>query len=102
MKTKKVVDIETKLKYIGVVRKLRIRNKGGDYMLTVEETKQPYYKLFDIMRKKNIKQKEVAEAIGMNRSEFNSKINRSNGRDFWLEEAGTIADYLEINIDDFF
>ena len=71
-------------------------------MVTAERIKEPYFKLFDILRKKNIKQKEVAEAIGMNRSEFNSKINRSNGRDFWLEEAGQIADFLEVNIDDFF
>lgn len=71
-------------------------------MVTAEKVKEPYFKLFDILRKKNIKQKEVAEAIGMNRSEFNSKINRSNGRDFWLEEAGQIADFLEVNIDDFF
>lgn len=61
-----------------------------------------YAVLKSILAQKEIKQIDVADAIGMDRVTFNVKINRNNGRDFTLQEAISISEYIDVPIDDFF
>lgn len=63
---------------------------------------EKYENLKHIMVVKNLKQSEVAEAIGMDRTTFNIKLNRYDGRDFKLSEAVKISEFLEVSINDFF
>lgn len=65
-------------------------------------TKNPYNSLKGLLVKNNIKQKEMAKMIEIDPSTFNFKINRTNGRDFTLDEAIRMADILNVAIDDFF
>ena len=43
---------------------------------------RPYYKVKAIIIGRGLKQKDIANKIGMNASLFNIKLNRINGRDF--------------------
>jgi DNA-binding Xre family transcriptional regulator len=61
-----------------------------------------YAVLKSILAQKEIKQIDVADAIGMDRVTFNVKINRNNGRDFTLQEAISISEHIDVPIDDFF
>lgn len=61
-----------------------------------------YAVLKSILARKEISQTEVAGAIGMDRSTFNIKINRHLGRDFTLQEAIKISNFIGVSIDDFF
>ena len=54
------------------------------------------------MAKNNIRQKQMADMVGMDPSTFNFKINRTNGRDFTLDESIKIAEILDVKVDDFF
>lgn len=71
-------------------------------MVTDEKIREPYFNLKNEIERQKLNQKEVAEAIGMDRSLFNLKINRKNGRDFYLNEAQRIASHLKIKLDDFY
>ncbi|MEI5991396.1 hypothetical protein A5881_002931 [Enterococcus termitis] len=71
-------------------------------MVTAEQFKSPYYNIKNIINKKGKTQAEIADQIGMDRSTFNLKINRTNGRDFSFGEAIKLASVLEENIDYFF
>lgn len=73
------------------------RNKGGEKM-TVER----YGTLKGLLVQKGIKQEELANKIGMDRTTFNIKINRYKGRDFTLSEAIAISNAIEEPIDNFF
>lgn len=68
----------------------------------VVEYELPYYSLKSMMSQKGFVQKDVADSIGIDRSTFNSKLNRSNGRDFTLSETYAISRLLNVKIDDFF
>lgn len=71
--------------------------------MTVEQRiKDPYFRLKNELDRRGVTQEEIAEAIEMDRSLFNLKINRSKGRDFYLSEAKAIASYLNIKLDDFY
>lgn len=61
-----------------------------------------YAVLKSILDKKGISQSVVADAINMDRTTFNIKINRYRGRDFTLQEAIHISKFLNVPIDDFF
>lgn len=50
---------------------------------------------------RGLKQKDIANKIGMNASLFNIKLNRINSRDFKTGEAKRLAEVLNIKIDDF-
>lgn len=63
---------------------------------------EKYEGLKDVLRKKNISQRELANAVDMQRTTLNIKINRYDGRDFTLREAQKISNYLNISINDFF
>lgn len=63
---------------------------------------EKYKGLKDVLSKKNISQRELANAVDMQRTTLNIKINRYDGRDFTLREAQRISDYLNISINDFF
>lgn len=54
------------------------------------------------MVRNEIIQSEMAKKIDMDRSTFNLKINRTNGKDFRLCEAIQIAEILNVKVDDFF
>ncbi|HAB7745290.1 helix-turn-helix transcriptional regulator [Listeria monocytogenes] len=71
-------------------------------MITAKEFKSPYYNLKVLIDKKNLTQAKIADEIGMDRSTFNLKINRSKGRDFTFEEAIKISVILNEKIDHFF
>lgn len=61
-----------------------------------------YTNLKSILVKKGLSQSEVADAIEMDRTTFNIKINRYRGRDFTLHEALKLARALNVSVDDFF
>lgn len=63
--------------------------------------KQPFYKFKGYLAENGIKQKDLAERIGMNEVSLSQKINRS-GSVFTLDEVKTICDVLDISADDFF
>lgn len=67
-----------------------------------EEKTSGYNKMKSIIVEKGMKQQQVAERIGMDRSVFNTKINRNMNRDFTLQEACKIAYVLQVRLDDFF
>lgn len=61
-----------------------------------------YGTLKGLLVQKNIKQEDLANQIGMDRTTFNIKINRYRGRDFTLSEAIAISKAIEEPIDNFF
>jgi len=63
--------------------------------------KQPFYKFKAYLVENNIKQKEIANAIGISEVSFSQKVNRS-GSTFTLDEVQLICDILKISADDFF
>lgn len=67
--------------------------------MTIE--KKPFYKLKGYLAENGIKQKELAERIGMNEVSFSQKINRS-GSVFTIDEVKLICETLGISADDFF
>lgn len=77
-------------------------NKGGDELMTAVKTRKPYNNLKGLLVRNEIKQSEMAKMIGMDTSTFNLKINRTNGRDFTLDEAIQISEILNVKVDDFF
>lgn len=76
-----------------------MKRKGGVKIMVLNKR---YAVLKSILVEKNISQTKLADAIGMDRSTFNIKINRHQGRDFTLQEALKISKYLNVSIDDFF
>lgn len=71
-------------------------------MVTAEKINGPYHHLKFEMSKQGIQQKDLAELLDKDVSTMNQKINRSSGRDFTLSEAKKVADFLNIDLDDFF
>ena len=65
-------------------------------------TIERYGTLKGLLVKKGIKQEELANRIGMDRTTFNIKINRYKGRDFTLSEAIAISNAIDEPIDNFF
>ena len=61
-----------------------------------------YGTLKGLLVQKNIKQEDLANQIGMDRTTFNIKINRYRGRDFTLSEAIAISKAIQEPIDNFF
>ncbi|MCD1025792.1 helix-turn-helix transcriptional regulator [Enterococcus sp. SMC-9] len=71
-------------------------------MVTPTEFKSPYYNLKSLIERKGMTQVEVAKKMQMDRTTFNLKINRTNGRDFTFQEAIKIARILNEKIELFF
>lgn len=71
-------------------------------MVTTEEFKAPYYNLKIIIEECGKTQSQIADELDMNRTTFNLKLNRSNGRDFTFEEAIRLSNILSRKIDNFF
>lgn len=67
----------------------------------VREKTEPYYGLIIQMKKQHKTQAELADLIKVNRTTFNQKLNRINGKDFYYSEAETIANALKIPVSDF-
>ena len=67
----------------------------------MNQNKRPFYKFKGYLAENGIKQKELAERIGMNEVSLSQKINRS-GSVFTLDEVKTICDVLDISADEFF
>lgn len=71
-------------------------------MVSSTEFKSPYYNLKSLIERKGTTQVKVAKELGMDRTTFNLKINRTNGRDFTFQEAINIAKILNEKIELFF
>lgn len=71
-------------------------------MVSATEFKMPYFNLKTLIAKKGFTQSKIAEMLGMPRTTFNLKINRTNGRDFTLQEAVNISVILEEKIESFY
>lgn len=67
----------------------------------VREKAEPYFGLMIEMKKQKRTQSELAKLINVNRSTFNQKLNRINGKDFYYSEAQLIAKKLNIHVSDF-
>lgn len=70
--------------------------------MSATKTRNPYNNLKGLLVRNGIKQIEMASKINMDLTTFNLKINRTNGRDFTLDEAIQIAEILKVKVDDFF
>lgn len=71
-------------------------------LVTEEQFKSPYYNLKTIIENCGKTQMQVADELGINRTTFNLKINRSNGRDFTFDEAIRLSMILSEKVDNFF
>ena len=67
----------------------------------MSKEKQPFYKFKGFLAENGIKQKYLAEKLGISQESLSQKINRS-GSVFTLDEVKIICDLLEISADDFF
>lgn len=67
----------------------------------VREKAEPYFGLMVEMKKQKKTQAELAKLIHVNRSTFNQKLNRIDGKDFYYSEAQLIAKELSIHVSDF-
>lgn len=65
------------------------------------EIKAPYLKLKAYLVENNIKQKDVAEKLGITATSFNSKIHR-NGQDFTLKEVRALCKLYNLDSNEFF
>ena len=50
----------------------------------VRDKAEPYFGLIVEMKKKKKTQADLAKLINVDRSTFNQKLNRTNGKDWWL------------------
>lgn len=67
----------------------------------VRDKAEPYFGLMVEMKKQKKTQSELADLINVNRSTFNQKLNRINGKDFYYSEAQLIAKALKIKVSNF-
>lgn len=67
----------------------------------VRDKTEPYFGLIVEMKKKKKTQADLAKLINVDRSTFNQKLNRTNGKDFYYSEAQLIAKELNIRVSDF-
>lgn len=63
--------------------------------------RESFKKLKLLLVERNIKQKELANKVGIPAVSLNQKIHR-NGSSFTLEEASRICNYLGISLDEYF
>ncbi|HFI0634146.1 TPA: helix-turn-helix domain-containing protein [Streptococcus suis] len=63
--------------------------------------KGPYLNIKAIIAKKGLKHKDIALKLGMDKSTFSLKINRSQNRDFTLSESQRLAHILGVSLSDF-
>ena len=62
--------------------------------------KQPYWKLKGFLAENNIKQKQVAELLGISVPAFNKRLN-GTGADFSIREARKICTTFNANVEIF-
>ena len=67
----------------------------------VRDKAEPYFGLIVEMKKKKKTQADLAKLINVDRSTFNQKLNRTNGKDFYYYEAQLISKELNISVSDF-
>lgn len=70
-------------------------------MAGVLELDKPYHNLKGIIVSKGLKQNDIADKLGMDKSTLSMKINRYKGRDFTFSEASKLAKLLEVKMEDF-
>ena len=75
------------------------RNRGGLQMCMTEP--RGYAKLKAFFVEYGINQQEVADALGLTRSTFNSKLNR-NHADFTLAEVRFLCRTYKLDANEFF
>lgn len=62
---------------------------------------KPYHNLKGIIVSKGMKQKDIAEKLGIDKSTLSTKLNRYRGRDFTFSEASKLAELLGVKMEDF-
>lgn len=67
----------------------------------VKEKAEPYFGLMIEIKKQKKTQAYLARLINVDRSTFNQKLNRTDGKDFYYSEAQLIAKNLHIQVSDF-
>lgn len=98
----KVVDNATHGMYYDTRNQVAItQHKMKRGVCMVRDKAEPYFGLMVAMKKRRKTQAELAELINVNRSTFNQKLNRINGKDFYYSEAQLIAKALDIKVSDF-
>lgn len=82
---------------------MRKRNKKRKEMSMASELvlDKPYHNLKGIIVSKGLKQNDIADKLGMDKSTFSVKLNRYKGRDFTFSEASKLAELLGVKMEDF-
>lgn len=70
-------------------------------MVGALELDKPYHNLKGIIVSKGLKQNDIANELGIDKSTLSMKINRYKGRDFTFSEASKLADFLGVKMEDF-
>ena len=70
-------------------------------MAGVLEIDKPYHNLKGIIVSKGLKQNDIADKLGMDKSTLSVKLNRYKGRDFTFSEASKLAELLGVKMEDF-
>ena len=83
-------------------RLLKQQLRKEENMTAVENATKPYLGLKMLIEKHGYTQQDIAKKLGINKSTFNQKLNRSGGRDFSFSEANTISEFLNEPLANFF
>jgi hypothetical protein len=101
-KIKKVVDNEKIKGYTKIIKVAKTQQKRKEMsMAGVLELDKPYHNLKGIIVSKGLKQNDIADKLGMDKSTLSVKLNRYKGRDFTFSEASKLAELLGIKMEDF-
>lgn len=61
-----------------------------------------YNKFKGLLVERGIKQQEIADLLGMDRTRFNLILNGQQGKDFKVHEVNKICEHLGISADKYF
>ncbi|ALC80420.1 helix-turn-helix transcriptional regulator [Bacillus gobiensis] len=61
-----------------------------------------YNKFKGFLVERGIRQQEIADLLGMNRTRVNLILNGQQGKDFKVHEVNKICEYLNISADKYF
>lgn len=67
----------------------------------MEQVKPPNLKLKKLMLERDIKQRELADVLGITQSLFSQKLNEARTK-FTLPEVIALCSYLDINMHEYF
>lgn len=88
--------------YTKIIKVAKTQQKRKEMsMAGVLELDKPYHNLKGIIVSKGLKQNDIADKLGMDKSTLSVKLNRYKGRDFTFSEASKLAELLGIKMEDF-